>query len=400
MPNLITIPTVVSSLQIGTNGFARMAYDIVENEDNTEISIYDVIASKKSYDWWTDTEGTEVTPTDFKEQLNSCKTKNVTIRMNSCGGDVNSANVIAVAIQESRASGKKIVCKIDGLCASAAVQIATSCDEVIMHKSALLMIHNPMAFLFGYYNTNEMKSVDNMLTATKNAILNYYIDKTGLSKTKLSNMMDEETWMDGAEAVEKGFADKLMFDNDEDKGAVDVINRVRTCVNSTSFKNIPEIYKSQDFIKEEKGASEVMPTINTVEELVAQFPELTNQLRTEAINSAQTSEASAVERERERIKAIDELSGKVSDELLNKAKYETLATAETVAMEAIKTGAFVQTNVLNALADEGKDTEDVKGLGNEGTKTPEEEANAEKAETTNHAEKVALNYLKQLGKVE
>ena len=397
MVNLIQIPAVVNSYPINSGGFARMAYDIAESDDdNTEISIYDVIASRKSYDWWSDTEGTEVTPSDFKAQIDACSTNNITIRMNSQGGDVNSANVIAVAIQEVRAKGKHVVCKIDGLCASAAVQIATSCDEVIMHQSALMMIHNPMAFLYGYYNTNEMKTVDNMLTAVKNAIINHYIDKTGLSKQKLSNMMDEETWMDGKEAIEKGFADKLMFD--DGGGEQDVINRVRSCINATSFKNIPEPYKNsvQKITQTQKGEPEKMPTIKTVDELVAQFPELTDQLRQSAIDSVDVNKA--VEEERARIQAIDELAGKVDNELLNKAKYETFDTAEKVAMEALKTGAFVQASVLTGMKKETEEANGVKGLANGGTPTPADEKNQEKAQMTNHAEQVAQNYLKQIGK--
>lgn len=384
------------------NEITRIAFNFLASEnDNTDIEIYDEIASEKGWNWNGEKyePDNKVTPADFKEKLNGCTTKNITIHMNSRGGDVNSATVIAVAIQEARSNGKHVVCKIDGLCASAAVQIAVSCDEVIMHKSALLMIHNPMSFLLGYYSVNELKSVDNMLTAVKNSILNYYVDKTGLSKNKLSAMMDEETWMDGKEAVENGFADKLMFDEDDESGADDVINRVRTCINSASFKNIPEAYKPQNNIINTKGATEDMSTINTVDELVAKYPDLAAQLRQDAINSAQTSVTDAVNAERERIKAIDELAGKVSHDLLNKAKYETFATAENVAMEAIKTGAFVQGNIMNALVEDGEETKDVKGLGNEGNKGEKEEKEEQKNETKNHAEQVALDYLKKLGKV-
>lgn len=397
MPNLIQIPMAVNSFPVESDGFARMAFNLTQiDADNSEIEIYDVISSKKSVRWNSKEQkyedGTEVTPNDFKEQLKNCSTKNITIRMNSRGGDVNSANVISVAIQEARKSGKKFSCKIDGLCASAAVQIAVSCDEVIIHKSALIMIHNPMCFLFGYYNTNELTSVFNMLDAVKNSIMNYYIDKTGLSKDKLSAMMDDETWMDGKEAVEKGFADKLMFSEDDDD-AKNVIDRVKNCIDSASFMNIPEMYKSQNT---QKGEPEEMP-INTVEELIAQYPDFVNQIKESAINE---SNSSAVEQERERIKAIDELSGKVDNELLNKAKYETFATAQDVAMEAIKTGAFVQNTVLNALANEGKATDGVKALGNDGNKTEAQIAQEQKTETKNQAEKVALDHLKKLGKVE
>lgn len=375
----------------------RIAYNFTQiNDDETEIEIYDVIRNKKSYDWWTDTEGTEVTPADFKEKLDAVTTKNVTLRMNSSGGEVNAANVIAVAIQEYIAKGKKITCKIDGVCASAAVQIAISCSEVIMHKSALMMIHNPMSVLYGYYDSIELNKTINMLDATKNSIINYYADKTGLSKQKLSNMMDAETWMDGNEAVEKGFADRLMFDDATKED--DVLNRIRNaCVNSAL--NLPEGYRTAiNKITEpegKKGESEM--EIKTVQDLKTQYPELVNELRNEITNDIGDGlRKEGAESERARLKAIDEMQGKVKDEVLNKAKYETFATAENVAMEAIKTNAFVQNGVINALKAETKPADGVKGV-----VTPEgNEPIDEKKQTTATASEMALNYLKKMGKVE
>lgn len=375
------------------------AYKFVNlGNDETEISIYDNIANKKSYDWWEDKEGSEVTPNDFKEQLNNCKTKNVTIRMNSSGGEVNAANVISVAIQEARQAGKHIVCKIDGMCASAAVQIAMACDEVVIHKSALMMIHNPMVFLYGYYDVNEMDKPKNLLTATKDAIISYYTEKTGMTKQKISNMMDEETYMTGSEAVEKGFADSLMFD--DEKTDDEVIKNISQMYAVNQALNLPTHYMSAinnfSVQKVQKGANEEME-IKTVQDMQNAYPELCNQLvqdelqKQSATNSADT--ASAVNAERERIKSIDALAGKVDNTLLNRAKYETFDSAEKVAMEAITTGAFVQTGVLNAMQEEAKEANGVKGA-----VTPEVEPNAKNEETTK-ASNAALAYLKKLGKV-
>ena len=74
--------------------YMRLAYNFLPSEaDDTVIEIFDAIASKKSVDWWDGTEGTEVTPSDFQEKLNAVTTKNITIRMNSGGGEVTAANV-------------------------------------------------------------------------------------------------------------------------------------------------------------------------------------------------------------------------------------------------------------------------------------------------------------------
>lgn len=379
------------------------AYNFTDiGNDETEISIYDRIASKKSKDFWTDEEGTEVTPSDFKEQLNNCKSKNITIRMNSGGGEVTAANVIAVAIQDARKAGKNIVCKIDGMCASAAVQIAMACEKVIIHKSALMMIHNPMAFLYGYYDINEMGKVENLLNATKDSIINYYTEKTEMTKQKISNMMDAETYMTGIEAVDYGFADALMFDDETDDEGV--MNNISQIYSMNQALNIPTQYMSaiNNISFKQKGGKQSMD-IKTVDELKQHYPDLTNELIQSAINEYkeqnsvnQTSVEDAVKTERDRIKAIDEMAGKVTNDLLTKAKYETFATAENVAMEAIKTGAFIQNNVLNAMRTETNAANNVAGV--------EPPAGAgvvdEKKIATEKAAKVAENYFKTIGKGE
>lgn len=376
--------------------YTRIAYNFLpSNGDETVIELFDAIANKKSKNWDGETVGTQITPTDFQEKLNSVTTKNIVIRMNSGGGEVSAANVIAVAIQEARNNGKHITCKIVGMCASAAVQIAISCDEVIAHESALIMIHNPKAFLFDYYDVNGLKSVDNMLTAVKDGILNYYTKKTGMTKQKLSNLMDEEYYMDGKKAVELGFADSLMFEEEEEE---DVINRIQSVVNCCEFSKVPEKYKGaiENKITNSNTEGEKTMEIKNVADLTTHFPELVNQIKADAVAEARNSAIEeGVKQERSRIQAIDEMAGKVSDELLNKAKYETFDTAEKVAMEAIKTGAFNNATVLAGMAQEGAVTNQVAGAVNtgEGTSATETKENA-----TAHAQSVAENYFKSIGK--
>lgn len=372
--------------------YTKIAYNFLpSNEDETTIEIFDTIANKKSYDYWDGKDGTEVTPSDFQEKLNVVTTKNIVIRMNSGGGEVTAANVIAVAIQEARQAGKKVVCKIVGMCASAAVQIAMACDEVIAHESSLMMIHNPKAFLYGYYEAKSLASVDNMLSAVKDGILNYYTKKTGMTKQKLSNLMDEEYYMDGKTAVELGFADSLMF---EEENTEDVVNRINSIVNCYDFHHVPEKYKVVDANTKTKMEGEAEMEIKNVADLTTNFPELVNQIKAEAVAEARNSAIEeGVQQERSRLQAIDEMAGKVSDELLNKAKYETFDTAEKVAMEAIKTGAFNNANVLAGMAQETAVANQVAGA-------VAADGNGEDAskKATAHAQNVAKDYFEKIGK--
>lgn len=77
-----------------------------------------------------------------------------------------------------------------------------------MSPVSMLMIHNPITIAFG--NTAEMQKAIDMLNEVKESIINAYEIKTGLSRNKISKLMDSETWMDARKAVELGFADSIL----------------------------------------------------------------------------------------------------------------------------------------------------------------------------------------------
>ena len=101
-----------------------------------------------------------------------------------------------------------ITVKIDGIAASAASVIAMAGTKVLMSPVSMLMIHNPATIAFG--DTAEMQKAINMLAEVKESIMNAYEIKTGMSRTKISHLMDAETWMDAHKAVELGFADGIL----------------------------------------------------------------------------------------------------------------------------------------------------------------------------------------------
>ncbi len=101
-----------------------------------------------------------------------------------------------------------VTVKIDGIAASAASVIAMAGTKVLMSPVSMLMIHNPMTVAMG--NMAEMQKAIEMLGSVKESIINAYEIKTGLSRAKLSHLMDAETWMDANKAVELGFADGVL----------------------------------------------------------------------------------------------------------------------------------------------------------------------------------------------
>lgn len=146
----------------------------------------------------------DVTPQLFKGELNA-GSGDITVWINSPGGDCVAAAQIYNMLT---AYNGKVTVKIDGIAASAASVIAMAGDTVLVSPVSMLMIHNPATIAWGDHA--EMQKAIDMLSEVKESIINAYVLKTGLSRARLSHLMDAETWMDANKAVELGFADDIM----------------------------------------------------------------------------------------------------------------------------------------------------------------------------------------------
>ena len=142
----------------------------------------------------------------FKDELFASE-GDVTIWINSPGGDCIAASQIYSMLMDYKGN---VTVKIDGIAASAASVIAMAGTEVLMAPTALMMIHNPATMAFGDHA--EMQKAIEMLSEVKESIINAYEIKTGLSRSKLSHLMDDETWMNAKKAMELGFADGMLED--------------------------------------------------------------------------------------------------------------------------------------------------------------------------------------------
>ena len=131
----------------------------------------------------------------------------VTIWLNSPGGDCIAASQIYSMLMDYTGS---VTVKIDGIAASAASVIAMAGTTVLMAPTALMMIHNPMTMAFG--DSGEMQKAIDMLDEVKESIVNAYEIKTGMSRAKISHLMDSETWMNAGKVIELGFADDILED--------------------------------------------------------------------------------------------------------------------------------------------------------------------------------------------
>ena len=146
----------------------------------------------------------DITPQLFREELNA-GSGDITVWINSPGGDCVAAAQIYNMLMDYRGS---VTVKIDGIAASAASVIAMAGTRVLVSPVSMLMIHNPATMAMG--DAAEMQKAIAMLDEVKESIINAYAIKTGMSRAKLSHMMDAETWMDAHTAVDLGFADEIM----------------------------------------------------------------------------------------------------------------------------------------------------------------------------------------------
>lgn len=175
---------------------------VLNQETNEEIvertlELYGTIAEES---WFDD----DFTPQMFKDELNA-GSGDITVWINSPGGDC----VAAAQIYNMLANYKgNVTVKIDGIAASAASVIAMAGHTVLMSPVSMMMIHNPATVAFGDHT--EMAKAIEMLEGVKDSIINAYALKTGMSRAKLSRLMDAETWMDATKAVELGFADEML----------------------------------------------------------------------------------------------------------------------------------------------------------------------------------------------
>ena len=186
-------------MKVNSKKFWNWSNSTDENETNHTrvLSINGPIAEDS---WFDD----DVTPALFKDELNAGD-GDITVWINSPGGDcVAAAQIYNMLVDYSG----NVTVKIDGMAASAASVIAMSGDKVLMSPVSMLMIHNPATIAMGDHN--EMQKAIDMLSEVKESIMNAYAIKTGLSRAKLSHLMESETWMNANKAVELGFADGVL----------------------------------------------------------------------------------------------------------------------------------------------------------------------------------------------
>lgn len=291
-----------------------------EEEKSAELILYGSIGHDEDWD--------DISDKAFKQDIeNLGDVENITLHINSPGGSVFSAIAIANTLKNHKA---KVTANIDGIAASAATIITSACDIVRMPKNAHFMIHNPMTFAYG--NNQDMEKTLNMLNKVKDSIIETYLYKSNTDKKTLSELMNEETWMDAKTAKGYGFIDEIIDEEIEEE-----IIENKLIINNMAF----DISKFKNF-KAGKANKIQNPTVTnnfennkkeeekmTLEELKNKFPELYDQVFNEG-------KEAGISKENERMKAIDEMKISNYPDLVENAKYTEKIEANELAMKILK----------------------------------------------------------------
>lgn len=299
-------------------------------DGEAELLLYGEISDASWY-------GDEVTPKKFADDLVACSGKNLTVRVNSPGGDVFAAQAI---YNQLKAYTGKVTVKIDGMCASAATVIACAGETVIMPSNTIYMIHNPKSAMLGYYDAVQLGKVSDRLTTVKQTIVNVYMGRVGnaLSEVQVKHKMDSEEWMTADKAKEYGFvdeiADEIPIENRWEDNLL-IVNSVSCKLdrfeNVTDLKAVlPEKKKRSDTIMG-MTATEALAAIKNL--LMGENKEAQTQdtkLR-EVAQNAEDVRAAAVAQERTRMAALDALkNGNPAVDSIIEAAKANGATAESV----------------------------------------------------------------------
>lgn len=339
------------------------------SEDEGEITLYGDVMSQTPIDWWTGEPepGLFITPEGFMEDLALVREKsNVTVKLNSCGGDLYTGIAIHNALK-ALAGNVNIV--VEGIAASAASVIMCAGDTVTVYPGSLVMIHGVSVMLYDWLNISDMKQLMKGMDASERAVAEIYNVKTGIDTETLRSMMTKETWMTGQEAVDKGFAD--VCERGESNHAVSMsmsadkkllfVNGVAH--NVSGLQNIPgtiPVTKAPAAKAPAAAVANKKPANNgeggtkkmNLEELRKTYPELVAQIEQAARTTATTDAAAA---ERARLQEIESIEAAVGDpEMIAEAKYgEKACTAQELSFRAMQKHAKSGSTFLNNFKADG-----------------------------------------------
>lgn len=348
----------------------RECYAMATREGNSaEITMYGQIVERKPTDWFGQPiAGNYIVKSEFLEDLKQIEgVRKLTIRLDSLGGDAYASLLIHNRLRELKA--KKTV-QVDGVAMSGGSIIMCAGDTVKVNPGSLIMIHKCLALMIGWYNEDDLNKVVGSNQAVDKALASIYTKKTGLTEEEVLAMMGAETYLTGEEALQKGFADELLENEDApviaasaDHNTLFVNGRALATMGYPLPEGIPVAPAAQAASpttqkpteNSGEGGKEIMA--KNLEELKAENPELAESIMAEANAAVAADVTAATEAERQRLREIDSIAPIYDDETVNEAKYgDKPCNAQEMAFRAAQKAAQSGKTFLNDLEQDGKDS--------------------------------------------
>lgn len=184
---------------------------------------------------------------EFLASLGAIEGKDLTVEINSPGGDVFAASAMYNAL---RASGKNITAKVMGVAASAASLVLMAGDKRVMPKNTFVMIHNPWTVTMG--NADELEEAAGVLRKVGEKMSATYAARTGMKDEDLAPLLAKDTWLTADEALEHGFATEVI----EDVSAKASFDMTRADLPAHVAKVFASAQKTPEEIEAERLAAE------------------------------------------------------------------------------------------------------------------------------------------------
>lgn len=295
---MILSPVAMATSATKTNNQSWYSIKAKAN-DTAEISIYDEIG------FW------GVSAASFAQDLKGCgnNLKQINLHIHSPGGDVFDGIAIYNLLKNHPAN---VTVYIDGLAASMASVIAMAGNEVIMPENAMMMIHKPWGIQGG--DAEDMRKYADLLDKVENTLIPAYASKTGKTPEELAEMLSAETWLNGKECVEQGFADKLA----EPLVAMASIKSRKL----EDFENMPKAMKDMLFKPQGNAGSNPAPQATPTEQSAP-----VNQTQTVTVDNTAQVQADLNKRNAD-IKAVFAPFGSAHSDLLVECLGDLSITAE------------------------------------------------------------------------
>ena len=318
-----------------------------------EIELYgDIYQDTPRYYNGDPVEGRYISLEQFLEDLNALKNcKDITLRINSYGGDAAAADTIHNRLRELARAGTKLICIVDGVAMSGGSLIMCSCDTVRVNPSSLIMIHKAWECLWGAFNADEIQKELRFLEAYDKMQATIYNRKTGIPEDELLAMMSETTILTGREAFDKKFADEVLEDAEPldiaasaDGGAI-ICGGKKCHLPPGLFApdNIPTAKQADAEENDTERSKEMNTNLN---ETPAERADQSAETAEQSVN-VEAAVAEAVKAERQRLSQIDEISALYPDDMVREAKYgEHACSAQELAYKAAQAAAKQGTAVL------------------------------------------------------